>query len=279
MPSSSTSPSARSPEFQEHINEVQSRLTDFIEATRPAHEANLRRAVQGLPRTPEPEEKSGLPKNPGSRSDAQHPPSADSISPAPVSTLERHSRKCRICHHPEREFLEAEFLDWGNAERIAREFKVPYSTIYRHARALGLIERRRQNLCPAVEKVLESVEYVDQPSAFAILRAVRTLACLTGARNWTEPPTTHVVVNTTQPPPAQSPHPLTTSDAPVESALSSSATEPAACDSSAVALQSASHSPLVTSHRRLNRHTYEKLEPRLNDTKQTIEIASNRHET
>ncbi len=245
MSSSSTSPSARPPELQKHVNEVQSRLTDFIEATRPAHEANLRRAA-ALHSPSEPEENCDQPKTPRPPRNAVNPTSADTLSPDSGSSVERHSRKCKICNHPERDLIEAEFLEWSHPEQIARDFKISYSAIYRHARVLGLIERRRQNLCPAVEKVIESVGYVDQPSAYVILRAVRTLACLTGARQWTEPSTTHVVVNATQPP-AQSPHPVTTSDAPVESALSPSATEPAACDSSAVALQSASPSPVLSS--------------------------------
>ncbi len=244
MASSSTSSSARSPEFQKQINDVQSRLTDFIEATRPAHEANLRRAA-ALHGPCEPEEKTDQPKTPRARRNATNPASADAPSPDSGSSVERHSRKCNICNHPERDLIEAEFLEWSHPEQIARDFKISYSSIYRHARVLGLIERRRQNLCPAVEKVIESVGYVDQPSAYVILRAVRTLACLTGARQWTEPSTTHVVVNATQPP-AQSPHPLTTCDPPAESVLSSSATAPAACDSPAVALPSPSHSPVLS---------------------------------
>jgi hypothetical protein len=29
-----------------------------------------------------------------------------------VQTLERHSRRCIICHHPEREAIEEEFVQW-----------------------------------------------------------------------------------------------------------------------------------------------------------------------
>ncbi len=300
MSSSSTSPSARPPELQKHVNEVQSRLTDFIEATRPAHEANLRRAA-ALSSPSEPEENRDQPKTLRPPRNAAKPTSADARSPDSGSSVERHSRKCKICNHPERDLIEAEFLEWSHPEQIARDFKISYSAIYRHARVLGLIERRRQNLCPAVEKVIESVGYVDQPSAYVILRAVRTLACLTGARQWTEPSTTHVVINATQPP-AQSSHPVTTSDAPVESALSPSATEPAAVDEPHTAQDAISNrnsfesngsssdsrcgvrepsslEPPASSIQHPNRHTYEKLEPDSTHSKQTPETLSNRHET
>jgi hypothetical protein len=198
-----------------------------------------------------------------------------------LPAIERHRRKCKICNHPERDIIEADFLDWCNAEHIARDFKVSYSSIYRHARVVGLVQRRRQNLCPAVEKIIESVAFVDQPSAYVILRAVRTLACLTGARQWTEPHTTHVIVNSTEPP-AQSPNALTASDAPAESVSPSSRTEPDATkstltlqgewngsssDSRCPAREPSSLQRPASGLQNPNRHTYEKLESHISPTK------------
>jgi hypothetical protein len=55
-----------------------------------------------------------------------------SVAPSP----ERHSRKCAICHHPDRANLEEDFLNWRNAELIKNEYELPnYRTIYLHARA------------------------------------------------------------------------------------------------------------------------------------------------
>jgi hypothetical protein len=64
-----------------------------------------------------------------------------------LATVARHARKCAICHHPDREDLEEDFLAWRNAELIQKDYELPnYRTIYRHARATGLYQRRRENL-------------------------------------------------------------------------------------------------------------------------------------
>ena len=118
-----------------------------------------------------------------------------------------------------------------------------YDALYRHAHATGLLQRRSQNVSIIVQKLLEEVENVEAPSAFAILRGVRTLAWLNSRGQWIEPPTTHVVVNSTNPP-AQL----------VEA--SSTTTNESSADS--------------------NRGAYEKLELDVTATKQMPEVISNR---
>ena len=181
---------------------------------------------------------------------------------AAAANAKRHSRKCQICRHRDRDLIEADFLEWSHPSQICEDYKISYRALYRHATATGLLERRRENVCIVVHKLLEEVEYVENPSAFAILRAVRTLASLDSRGRWSEPRTTHVVVNTTDRP-AESPNPITET-------LNASTAEPAG---------QTRHSPLVTSHRLSNRHTYEKLELPATRTKQTSEATSNRHKT
>ncbi|HLW80904.1 MAG TPA: hypothetical protein VKS20_02565 [Candidatus Acidoferrales bacterium] len=266
MASSSTHDSVRSPELQKQIDEVQSRLRDRIETLRPAHEANLRAAAlePGLTPPTNPEKSPQKPSRPRRR--ASRPRQSAPLSNSELAALpplERHSRKCQICRHPEREAIEADFIEWRHPNQIGDTYDVGYDALYRHARATGLFELRRENVAIVVQKVLEEVEEVEAPSAFAILRAVRTLACLNGRGQWVEPPTTHVVVNATEPP-AQSVNPTTSSDAPalVGSSSVSSSIEPQA-------------SSVQNSNRKIC-GPYEKLELDITHTKQTPQVISNR---
>jgi hypothetical protein len=55
-----------------------------------------------------------------------------------------HERKCAICHQPKRADPQEDFFNWRNAELICKQYALPnYRTIYRHARATGLYQRRR----------------------------------------------------------------------------------------------------------------------------------------
>jgi hypothetical protein len=75
--------------------------------------------------------------------------------------LERHSRKCIICHHPEREAIEEEFLHWRAPWKLAEDYNLAdYRTLYRHARAAGLLLQRRENLHSALDAFVEAVDDV-----------------------------------------------------------------------------------------------------------------------
>jgi hypothetical protein len=133
---------------------------------------------------------------------------SDPSESEPSSPAERHSRKCKICNHPERDLIEADFIQWRYPGEITDMFRISYDALYRHATATGLFDLRRENVHLVVQKVLEEVEYVQEPTAAAILRAVRTLACLDSRGRWAEPPTTHIVVNSS----AESTNPARVSD-------------------------------------------------------------------
>ena len=108
-------------------------------------------------------------------------------TPSKLSNPERHSRKCAICHHPDRADIEEDFLSWRNAELIQKDHKLPnYRTIYRHARTHGLYERRRQNLRFAAELLIEHADQA-RPDANVILRAIRACACINRSGEWVEP--------------------------------------------------------------------------------------------
>jgi len=53
--------------------------------------------------------------------------------------MERHSRKCAICTHPDRQALDEAFLDESHNPQIVKDYNLPsLSSLYRHAHATGL---------------------------------------------------------------------------------------------------------------------------------------------
>jgi hypothetical protein len=102
--------------------------------------------------------------------------------------LARHARKCTICRHPDREDIEQEFLHWSTSWYIQEEYGVKDArSIYCHARATGLIRRRRENLLSALDNIVVHSGDIT-PSADAVLRAIRAYSCLDECGRWTDPP-------------------------------------------------------------------------------------------
>jgi hypothetical protein len=126
---------------------------------------------------------------------AVRPPSIASRLPEPTTDLERHSRKCLVCKHPDREQIDHEFLSWQHPEEIADDFDLPESRyIYRHARATGLFDLRRMNVRCALECFIEEANRV-QPEAETIVRAIRAYTRINARGEWNEPPS-HVIYST-----------------------------------------------------------------------------------
>lgn len=106
--------------------------------------------------------------------------------------LGRHTRKCTVCHHPEREAIELEFLRWRSPKDIADDYGFnDYSSIYRHARAAGLFERRRATVRSALEPIIEQAANVSV-TAESLIRAVRAYCSINDSGQWIEP-AAHVV--------------------------------------------------------------------------------------
>ena len=122
--------------------------------------------------------------------------------------LERHSRRCIICHHPEREAIEEEFVHWRAPWKLSQDYKLAdYRTVYRHARAAGLLLQRRERLHSALDAFVESVDDVTF-TGDTILRAMRAYSCIDSHGRWTEIPTQVQFSTSTDVPP---PHPPTPS--------------------------------------------------------------------
>jgi hypothetical protein len=125
--------------------------------------------------------------------------------PDPPPSIERHSRKCAICTHPDREAIEEAFLHrsrcrvWAvnrlrdcnptdsaqqnrvraddsarqNIVQIVKDYDVPsLSSLYRHAHATGPWIRRRTKIRFALDRIIENAGEA-KSNAFAIIRVIQ----------------------------------------------------------------------------------------------------------
>jgi hypothetical protein len=105
-------------------------------------------------------------------------------SDAPGVSLGRHSTNCRICGHGKRAEIEADFVRWKSPARIATEYRLGNrASVYRHAHAFGLFEKRGRNLRAALERIIEQVGEVDV-TAPAVVAAVQAYAKINAAGQW-----------------------------------------------------------------------------------------------
>lgn len=68
----------------------------------------------------------------------------------------RHEKQCSICGHTQREEIEGAFVGWRSVNKIASGFYVSRDAVYRHARASGLLEKRRRNVRAALEHIINA---------------------------------------------------------------------------------------------------------------------------
>ena len=140
----------------------------------------------------------------------------------------RHARKCTVCHHPDREFIDQDYLRWLSPKKIAREYAISHqSVVYRHADATGLRAQRRASLRATLENFIEQAESV-RATAGSVVAAVRLYAQINDQGQWTPPVRRHIVEHryTTSAESAAIPAPLSKRDgllSPVTSAANSAA--------------------------------------------------------
>jgi len=90
--------------------------------------------------------------------------------------LERHATRCTICKHPQLDEIEKEFVSWTSVGEIVKEFGIPErSSIYRHARATGLFEKRDRNVKLALGRIIERAGDI-MPNANAVVAAAVALS-------------------------------------------------------------------------------------------------------
>lgn len=96
----------------------------------------------------------------------------------------RHQRNCSVCAHEKREEIEADFIGWRSPAIIATEYGLGDRTsVYRHAHALGLFEKRKRNIRAALERIIEKAGEVDV-TAGAVVAAVQAYSKINAAGQW-----------------------------------------------------------------------------------------------
>ena len=101
----------------------------------------------------------------------------------PVS-IGRHQRNCSVCAHQQREEIEADFVGWRSPGTIASEYGLADRTsVYRHAHALGLFEKRKRNIRAALERIIERAGDVEV-TAGAVVAAVQAYSKINAAGQW-----------------------------------------------------------------------------------------------
>jgi hypothetical protein len=133
-----------------------------------------------------------VPKRDSSEPLPAHEPAEQSTTQkenlAMLPAEERHQRKCVVCHHPDREEIEEEFIHWRDVYYLAKQYDIrDCRSIDRHARALGLVERRRENRRYMLDRILENGPGKVTPHA--VIQAIRAYSCLTDDNRWIDPPT------------------------------------------------------------------------------------------
>ena len=96
----------------------------------------------------------------------------------------RHTAKCSICRHPQREEIEKDFVAWRSPGRIAQEYGLGNrACVYRHARATNLYAKRQRNIRAALERIIEQAETVEA-SASSIVAAIPAYVNLNARGEW-----------------------------------------------------------------------------------------------
>jgi hypothetical protein len=125
----------------------------------------------------------------------QDPEQDESHEPTP---LERHTRKCSICNHPHREYIEEAFLQWRSPDTIKSSWDISSrTTIYHHAHAFNLFALRNRNLQLVLGNIIENADN-RHFTAREILDAIRVLAHVNEGGRWVHPTSKSEVIYSMQ---------------------------------------------------------------------------------
>jgi hypothetical protein len=99
---------------------------------------------------------------------------------------ERHKAQCSICAHEKRAEIETAFVNWESPASITKQYGLAdRTTVYRHAHALGLFEKRKRNVRAALERIIEKSGDVEV-SASAVVAAIQAYAKINAQGQWVE---------------------------------------------------------------------------------------------
>jgi hypothetical protein len=104
----------------------------------------------------------------------------------PPPPVNRHEGCCKVCQHEFRAEIEAKFLAWESPQKIAEEYGLAdRASIYRHAHAVGFMEKRRRNVRAALEHFIEKSSSVEV-TAPAVVAAIQAYAKINSQGQWIE---------------------------------------------------------------------------------------------
>jgi hypothetical protein len=105
-------------------------------------------------------------------------------NPDATASLGRHRRTCSVCRHAQCGEIESAYISWRSPAAIAKDYGLAdRASVYRHARALELVEKRRRNIRAALEHIIEKAGDVDV-TASAVVTAVQAYAKINSAGEW-----------------------------------------------------------------------------------------------
>jgi hypothetical protein len=89
-----------------------------------------------------------------------------------------------VCAHSQKEEIEAAFIGWRSPTAIAEEYGLAdRASVYRHAHAVGLFEKRRRDVRAALERIIERAGEVDV-TASAVVAAIQAYNKINAAGQW-----------------------------------------------------------------------------------------------
>lgn len=114
--------------------------------------------------------------------------------------LSHHKRHCEICKHPACLFIQEAFLQWISPDTIMKKYDLKSrATIYHHAHAFKLFERRDSTLRFALGHIVEQADCVNV-TARDVIQAAYTYAHINEQGLWMQPESrSEVVVSRNEP--------------------------------------------------------------------------------
>jgi hypothetical protein len=97
-----------------------------------------------------------------------------------------HQAQCKVCLSSCRQEIEELFMDWVSPDLIIKQFtNLSRDSVYRHAKAWDLFDKRKKNLGRALEKIIERVDYTSVTGS-QVISAIQTYAKLNRLGQGTE---------------------------------------------------------------------------------------------
>ena len=107
-------------------------------------------------------------------------------SDAKTVSLSRHKAQCSICAHEKCAEMETAFMNWESPASITKQYGLAdRTTVYRHAHALGLFEKRKRNVRAALERIIEKSGEVEVTASW-VVSAIQAYAKINAQGQWVE---------------------------------------------------------------------------------------------